>query len=62
MNKYEDLNKEKREKQRRLLSRNGWVAVPALKDNGSFQFKWIHKKYKRAYSRKDAVKITNSWS
>ena len=51
---YEDANKASREFQRRVLQRDGWVAVPALKDNGAFQWKWIHQTRKRAYSRQDA--------
>lgn len=48
---YEDLNKGRRELERRVLQKDGWVAVPALKDNGAFQWKWIHSSRKRAYSR-----------
>jgi hypothetical protein len=55
-------NKPIRDAQRRLLHKNGWIAVEALKDNGAFQFKWIHRKYKRAYSRVKAVEITKRWN
>ena len=51
---YEDFNKGRREFERRVLQKDGWVAVSALKDNGSFQWKWIHKTRKRAYSRSRA--------
>jgi hypothetical protein len=54
---YEDLNKQHRELQRRLLKTAGWVAVPAVKDNSSFQWKWIHPKLKKAYSREAAVAL-----
>lgn len=54
---YEDSNKAIREYQRRILKRDGWIAVPALKDNGSFQWKWICSTRKRAYSRKAAVAL-----
>jgi len=54
---YEDLNKRNREEERRILRRNRWKAVPALKDNGSFQWKWIHPARKRAYSREKAVEL-----
>lgn len=55
--KYEDLNKQHRELQRRLLQGAGWVAVVALKDNGRRQWKWIHPKLKKAYSREAAVAL-----
>lgn len=51
-----------RDMQRRFLRKRGWVAVPALKDNGAFQWKWIHPRYKRAFSRKAAVQTTLSWT
>ena len=51
MTLYEDPNKGRRELERRVLQKDGWVAVPALKDNGAFQWKWIHPSRKRAYSR-----------
>lgn len=56
-----DPNKPRRDAERRFLHKNGWVAVAALKDNGSYQPKWIHKRYKRAYSREDAIAITKRW-
>ena len=49
-----DNNKRHRDHQRRILQRAGWVAVPALKDTGAFQWKWIHQKRKKAYSRERA--------
>lgn len=52
-----DNNKEHRDFQRRVLRRAEWVAVPALKDNGSFQWKWIHADRKKAYSRERAFVI-----
>jgi len=52
-----DNNKEHRDFQRRVLRRAGWVAVPALKDNGAFQWKWIHANRKKAYSRERAFVI-----
>lgn len=55
--KYKDSNKAHRELQRRVLHRAGWRAVTALKDNGSEQWKWIHKDRKRAYSREEAFKM-----
>lgn len=55
--KYLDDNKMHREEQRRFLSVAGWVAVAAVKDNGSFQWKWIHPKLKKAYSREAAVAL-----
>lgn len=51
-----------RDEQRRFLRKNGWIAVEALKDNGAFQWKWIHKRYKRAYSRQAAVDKTKRWT
>ena len=54
-------NKQHREWQRRFLHGYKWRAVPALKDNDSFQWKWIHASLKRAYSREDAVVITQRW-
>lgn len=55
--KYRDPNKARREEQRRTLHAAGWKAVPALKDNGSHQWKWIHRDRKRAYSREAAFKM-----
>ena len=52
-----DQNKYHRDFQRRVLRRAGWVAVPALKDNDSFQWKWIHATRKKAYSRERAFKM-----
>jgi len=54
---YEDRNKGNREFARRVLQKDGWVAVPALKDNGAFQWKWIHPTRKRAYSRTTAFAL-----
>jgi hypothetical protein len=54
---YEDPNKGRREQERRVLQKDGWVAVAALKDNGAFQWKWIHKTRKRAYSRSAAFAL-----
>lgn len=55
--KYVDSNKERREFERRVLRKDNWVAVPALKDNGAFQWKWIHPSRKRAYSRPIAFEL-----
>lgn len=55
--KYVDPNKSHREEQRRLLKRAGWLAVIAVKDNGSLYWKWIHPKLKKAYSREAAVAL-----
>ena len=55
--KYLDPNKERRDRERRVLQRAGWQAVWALKDNGSWQWKWITPKRKKAYSRKEALRI-----
>ena len=49
-----DPNKRRRDYQRRVLKAAGWVAVPALKDNDAFQWKWIHHSRKKAYSRERA--------
>jgi len=57
--KYKDINKQNREKQRRLLQRVGWQAVWALKKNGSWTWRWIHPTRKKAYTRIEAVKLTN---
>lgn len=46
-----DNNKQHRDEQRRILQRAEWIAVPALKNNGTHQWKWIHKDRKKAYSR-----------
>jgi hypothetical protein len=46
-----DPNKRNRDRQRRILQRAGWIAVPALKDNNAHQWKWIHHERKKAYSR-----------
>lgn len=55
--KYVDSNKEQRDRERRILQRAGWQAVWALKDNGAWQWKWITSKRKKAYSRKEALRI-----
>ena len=52
-----DNNKQHRDQQRRTLKRAGWVAVAALKDNNSFQWKWIHQDRKKAYSRERAFSM-----
>ena len=54
--KYLDTNKERRERERRILNSNGWKAVPALKKNGSFVWRWIKAGRKRAYTREEALK------
>lgn len=58
--KYLDKNKERRERERRMLNANGWKAVPALKPNGSFVWKWIKAGRKLAYTREEALK-TLGW-
>jgi hypothetical protein len=55
--KYEDSNKHRREFERRILQRDGWEAVWALKNNGSWYWKWINPKRKKAYSRQEAFTI-----
>lgn len=52
-----DPNKRRRDTERYILKMNGWVAVPALKDNGAFQWKWIHPTRKKAYSRNEALRL-----
>lgn len=54
-----DYNKNIRDAERRLLNSAGWMAVPALKPNGAFQWKWIVAGRKKAYSRKKAVAIVS---
>lgn len=54
--KYEDPNKERRERERRILQRNGWMAVIALKKNGAKTWKWIQAGRRRAYTREEALK------
>jgi hypothetical protein len=54
-----DSNKFRREFERRLLKRAGWKAVPALKRNGSFVWRWIHRTRKKAYDRQEAVAIVS---
>ncbi len=49
-----DPNKRRRDFERRILKRAGWVAVDALKNNDTFQWKWIHHTRKKAYSRQRA--------
>jgi len=49
-----DPNKRHRDHQRRILHAAGWEAVYALKDNGSWYWKWIHQDRKKAYSRERA--------
>ena len=49
-----DNNKQHRDQQRRLLQRAGWIAVPALKRTGAFQWRWIHPSRKKAYDREVA--------
>lgn len=55
--RYKDPNRECRESERRLLNANGWKAVPALKSNGSFVWRWIVAGRKKAYTRQQAVAI-----
>lgn len=50
-----DPNKPRRDAERRKLQRAGWVAVPALKSNGAFKWRWIHPTRKKAYSRAEAM-------
>lgn len=57
--KYLDKNRQTREQERRLLNAYGWKAVPALKSNGSFVWRWIIAGRKKAYTRKQAVAIVN---
>jgi hypothetical protein len=52
-----DGNKDKREEERRLLNKAGWLAVPALKKNGAFVWRWIIAGRKKAYSRAQAVAL-----
>ena len=52
------MNKILRDTQRRFLNKRGWKAVPALKSNGAFTWRWIRAGYKKAYSRSDAIQIT----
>ncbi len=52
-----DPNKRVRDRQRRILQQAGWVAVPALKDNDAFQWKWIHHTRKKAYPREKAFEM-----
>ena len=55
--KFTDSNKPRRDRERRMLQRAGWEAVYALKDNGSWVWKWITPKRKKAYSRQRAMEI-----
>lgn len=55
-----DPNKPRRDRERRILQRVGWEAVWALKDNGSWYWKWIHPSRKKAYSRREALALTRS--
>jgi len=52
-----DSNKQFRDSQRRILHKAGWAAVYALKDNGSWYWKWIHPSRKKAYSREQAFDL-----
>lgn len=52
-----DKNKNRRDYQRRVLHSAGWEAVYALKDNGSWTWKWINPRRKKAYSREQAFKM-----
>lgn len=54
-----DGNKDKREEERRILQRAGWKAVPALKRNGAFVWRWIHRTRRKAYSRNEAITIVS---
>ena len=58
MTTFSDTKKPLRDKQRRILHAAGWEAALALKDNGSWYWKWIHPSRKKAYSRTDALKLT----
>ena len=49
-----DPNKKQRDSERRILHNAGWEAVYALKDNGSWYWKWIHPSRRKAYSRAQA--------
>ena len=49
--------KQHRDNQRRILQNAGWVAVHALKSNGSFQWRWIHPSKKKAYDREQAFNM-----
>lgn len=51
-----DRNKLRRDRERRILNANGWVAVPSLKPNAAFKWSWIFPGRKKAYSRKEALK------
>ena len=53
----QDPNKQYREMQRRTLNRAGWKAVPALKTNGAFTWRWIIAGRKLAYEREEAYRI-----
>lgn len=55
-----DPNKPRRDAERRILNKNGWLAVEAVKPNGSFLWRWIHPKFKKAHSRKEALQITRA--
>lgn len=52
---YEDRNKECREIERRILQRNGWMAVIALKKNGAKTWRWIKAGRRKAYTRQEAL-------
>jgi hypothetical protein len=53
-----DPNKPRRDAERRLLKKAGWVAVPALKPNGAFCWRYIRAGRKKAYTRQRAVQLT----
>jgi hypothetical protein len=55
-----DGNKDRREMERRILHKSGWKAVPALKRNGAFVWRWIHRTRKKAYTREQAVSIVSN--
>lgn len=55
--KFIDSNKPRRDAERRELHRAGWIAVPALKRNGSHTWRWIIAGRKKAYERQEALKI-----
>ena len=54
-----DPNKPRRDLERRVLHKAGWLAVPAVKPNGSFKWVWITPGRKKAYSRQQALAIVS---
>jgi hypothetical protein len=55
-----DSNKTKRDRERRLLQKNGWEAFLGFKRDGSTAKKWIwlHPNHRKPVSRREAVKLT----